>query len=156
MAAQNVSFSAAIDSWVKQTDARMTAIFRSSAQEVSLRVTGYLSGDLVNVQTGFLRASQVASTESMPPIKKGSKPKEGATYSLNSGQISLVIAGAEIGQTIYLGWTAEYGPYLEYGTSTIAPRGFVRLAAAQWQEIVRIQTVRAKNVALDGFAVLSE
>lgn len=156
MAASNVSFSAAVDSWVKQTNERMTAIFKSSTQEVSARVTGYLSGQLVNVQTGFLRASQRASTESMPPIDPSAEPKPGAHYAVDFGQISLVIAGAELGDTIFLGLTAKYGPYLEYGTSKIAPRGFVRLAAAQWQEIVRVQTVRAKNVALDGFAVLSE
>jgi hypothetical protein len=64
-----------------------------------------------------------------------------------SARSPLTIAGAELGQTIYVGWTASYILPLEYGHSKQAPAGFVRLAAAQWQVTVDQVTREAKSRA---------
>lgn len=147
MAATNLNFAASVDSWVKETEQRMEAVFRQSAQEISSIAVQNLSGGVVNVQTGFLRASERASTEAMPQIDPKAYPEPEGNYPFDGGQIALVINGASLGQTIYLGWTAAYSGFIEWGTSKMAPRGFVRLAAAQWQTVVNKVTERAKGRA---------
>lgn len=145
MAAANLSFSAQIDEWVAKTKERSTAVFRDSSQSVSDAMTDNLSGVLVNVQTGFLRASQQASLEAMPQIEAKGYPDPGASYQFDAGEIALVIANAQLGDTIYLGFTAAYGPFVEYGTSKMAGRGFVRLAAIQWDGVVTRSAAAAKS-----------
>lgn len=142
MAVSNLNFAAQVDEWVRATEQRMTAVFRESTQRVvSIAANG------VPVDTGFARASVRASTESMPSIISGSKGQEGQTYGVDLGNVTLTIAGAQIGQTIYVGWTASYILPLEYGHSQQAPAGFVRLAAAQWQVTVDQVTAEAKSRA---------
>lgn len=143
MAARDLPFSSQIDDWVRRTEQRMTAVFRESTQRVGSIAQQYISGELVNVDTGFLRASVRASLSEMPKIEsKG--PAEGASYSDSFGDVVLVIAGAEVGQTIYIGWTANYAPYVHYGTSKMGPRPWVYLAALQWGRVVSQVTEEAK------------
>lgn len=140
------TFMAKVDGWVKQTNETQLAIFRESAQSVASQVTENLR-TVVNVITGFLRASTTASRTSMPPIDPNGRPVKGEHYTLDGEEIALTIAGAAINDTIYLGVTAAYGPYLEFGTQHIAPRGFIRLAAEQWPQIVRttVEEVKARS-----------
>lgn len=147
MAATNLNFAAAVDQWVKDAEDRTERVWKESAQEINSIAVQNLSGGVVNVQTGFLRASERASTESMPKIDPKSYPVGDGPFNFDSGQISLVIKNAKLGQTIYLGWTAAYSGFIEWGTSKMAPRGFVRLAAAQWQTVVNKVTERAKGRA---------
>lgn len=152
MAVAKTNFGAQINGWVKETEARMTAVFRSAAQEVieemQKPVTG---GGNMPVDTGFLRASLQVGVNSGPvpanrPNPNPSAPK-GSLDTYTSEVASLAIAGANIGDTIYATYSANYGPHVEYGTSKMQARGFVRLAAAQWQVIVDHQTVRAMLTA---------
>ncbi|MGB6080219.1 MAG: HK97 gp10 family phage protein [Xanthobacteraceae bacterium] len=128
---ENRNFAASVDSFVRETEQRMLAVFRESTQR-----TASIANNGVPVDTGFARASIRASTESMPQINPNAKGKEGAAYPADFGNVTLTIAGAELGQTIYVGWTAAYMLPLEFGHSKQAPSGFVRLAAAQWQHTV--------------------
>lgn len=141
MATSNLNFSAQIDDWVKETEQRMTAVFRESAERVkNMAALG------VPVDKGFARASIRGSTDSMPQIDRSATNKAGRVYDAGAAisEVSLVIAGAQIGQTIFVGWTAAYILPLEYGHSKQAPNGFVRLAAAQWQTVVNQVTAEAK------------
>lgn len=135
------NFSATVDAWCLKSKARMRAIFRESTQR-----TVSLGQSRIPVETGFARASVRASLQSMPPIDPGkSKPKEGSgSVSYNSSEISLTIAGAELGQTVFVGWTANYAGELERGHSKQAPSGFVRLAALVWQRTVSEVVAEAK------------
>jgi hypothetical protein len=137
---ENKNFAASIDDWVKQTEQRMTAVFRESTKRVAS-----IANNGVPIDTGFAKDSIQASTESMPQINPNKKGEKGQTYSTNAfGQVVLVINGATLGQTIYVGWTAAYMLPLEFGHSKQAPSGFVRLAAAQWQHTVDQVTAEAK------------
>lgn len=130
------SFATQVDEWVKKSEARMLAVARESAQRTFSRATQYLSGELVNVQTGFLRASAMASKSEMPKINPAAHPKEGASYNLNGGQITTVLAGLQMAETAYIGWTAAYAGHIHDGTSKMSPRPFVSLAAMQWSATV--------------------
>ncbi len=120
----------------------MTAVFRESTQRVVSAAQRRIP-----VDTGFARASIRASLSAMPPIDPNFTNKARQTASYDPGEISLVIAGAKIGQTIHIGWTANYAIYLEYGSSKKAPAGFVRISAEEWPRIVREVSAEAKRRA---------
>lgn len=129
--------SAGVSAWVAATKQRTVAVFRESAQRViaeGQRVRG--EGGRMRIDTGFLRASLMASTSAMPSISRDAKPAAGGSYAYNSGAVSLVIAGAQLGQTIYAGYSASYAAAREYGARGQPPDGFVRGAAEKWQAIV--------------------
>lgn len=105
----------------------MEAVWKESSQR-----TVSLAQSYVPVDTGFLRASVRAAIDSMPPIEAGSRPVDGGAYNYTGAQITGVISGAELGQTIFVGYTAGYAGFVEYGTSRMAPRAFVGRAAEQW------------------------
>lgn len=134
------SFTAQVDDWVKKSQARIDAVTKESAKRVVS-----LAANAVPVDTGFARASIMASTSTMPTIKSG-KGSPDRAYDIAGAlsSVSLVIAGALPDQTIYVGWTAPYIVRLEYGHSKQAPSGFLRKAAAQWPRIVEQVTSEAK------------
>lgn len=131
-------FDSTVSAWVRKSEARMLAVFKESTQR-----TVSLAQSRIPVDTGFARASIRASLQSMPPIGSG-KPAIGGSYAYNPSEIILVIAEAALGQTIYIGWTANYAGALERGHSQQAPSGFIRLAALQWPETVKQVSAEAK------------
>lgn len=144
----SASFEAQVDDWVRETEARMTAVFRQSVQEVieaaNLPVK---QGGRMRVDTGFLRSSGRASKSDMPSILPGANPPPGSpknSFDFNGGEISLVIAGADLGETIYYGYTAAYAAAREYGARGQSPDMFVRGAAQRWPQIVAKVTQEAK------------
>lgn len=135
----STSFTAAVSDWVRETEQRMTAVFRQASQEIIQ--------DMQNrtpVDTGFARASVVVSTSAMPSIDPNKKGAAGGSYAPDVTEISLATAGAEIGQTIFAGYTAAYALALEYGHSKQAPNGMVRLAAQRWPAVVAEVSARAQ------------
>lgn len=140
------SFSASVSDWVRQSERRVNAVFKQSAQDVILEVKAKTP-----VDTGFLRAGLMVSTSAMPMIDRDANNPEGRTVADTDAQIALVIAGAQPGQTIYAGFTAAYARRIEYGfsgqdslgrTYNQEGAGMVKLAAQNWPTIV------ARNAAL--------
>ncbi|MDX0753914.1 HK97 gp10 family phage protein [Sinorhizobium medicae] len=132
-----LSFSAAVAQWADKVEGAVEAIFKESAQEVVEEMQKPVGqGGRMRVDTGFLRASLLASSTAMPAINAGASPAEGSTYAPDFAQIEAVIAGADIGDTLYFGYTASYVGYREYGANGQPADGFVRLAAQNWPLIV--------------------
>lgn len=131
MAATGLTFSAEVDEWCRATQRRLNAVFRESTQRVVSEAQSRIP-----VDTGFARASIRASLSAMPKIDPAFRGQKGQSYGDATGEVITVIAGAEVGHTIYVGWTAAYVGALEYGHSQQAPEGFVRIAAVQWPRIV--------------------
>ncbi|RVH27893.1 HK97 gp10 family phage protein [Sinorhizobium meliloti] len=131
-----LSFSAAVAQWADKVEGAVEAIFKEATQEVVEEMQRPVGqGGRMRVDTGFLRASLLASSTSMPAIS-AAKPVEGGTYTPDFGQIEAVIAGADVGDTLYFGYTASYAGYREYGANGQPADGFVRLAAQNWPIIV--------------------
>jgi hypothetical protein len=136
------TFMATIDDWVKQTSERQLGVFREATKKVVRQAQTGIPH--IPVDTGFARASIRASLSSMPlidpsmaaPHVKGREPRSGEIYPYDDSDVVLTIASANLEETIYIGWTANYVVFLEYGHSQQAPSGFVRLAAEQWPQIV--------------------
>lgn len=138
----NLNFAAQVDEWTKMVDRRMTAVFRESTERVKDDMqTPVGAGGNMPIATGFLRNSLMASTASMPPMTRANP---GGSFSGGDAAVSLVIAGAEIGDTIYLGYTANYGGHVNYGANGRPPRQFVGLAAQKWPAIVDAVVAEAK------------
>lgn len=135
------SFSAQVNAFIAKSEQRMVATLHGAAQDLAEGVTKPVAkGGNMRVKTGFLRASLMASTSAMPLIDPNAKPPSNAaddSYDWDSNQVNLVIAGSDIGQTIYFGFTASYARYREYED------GFVRLAAQRWQQIVDANAAKA-------------
>lgn len=141
-------FAATVDAWVQETRERAEAVFRLSAERVIEEARKPVArGGRMRVKTGFLRASLLASTSSMPMIRADARPAPGATYEADEGQIKLVIAGASLSDTIYSGFTASYAAAREFGARGQAPDAFVRTAAQQWPQIVNQVVAEARSRA---------
>ncbi len=135
------SFSAQVDAWARKSEKTLERVFKTAAQKVADRVLLPVErGGNMPVDTGNLRRSLLASTAIMPGVQRGV-----VEFPDNGGQISLVIAGANITDTIYLGFQAAYARRVNYGftgTDSLgrqynqSGRGFVGAAAQQWQQIV--------------------
>jgi hypothetical protein len=144
MAVTGLNFAAQVDKFVRQTDQRMTAVFRESAQRVIAEMqTPVGAGGNMPIDTGFLRASlQVGvNTEPVP----ANRPNPGLPVGYSPNVASLAIAGAEIGDTIVASYSAVYAPHVEYGSGNRPPRRFVGSAAARWQAIVQKVTAELKS-----------
>jgi hypothetical protein len=130
------SFAAQVSDWVRETKGAAREVYRESAQRVveTMQVPRAMGGNM-RVDTGFLRASLVATTTGMlPPLQD--KPDGVAAFAYDAGQINLVINGADITDTITVAYTANYARPREYGARGQPGDRFVALAAQQWQRIV--------------------
>jgi len=134
-----MSFAAEVSEWCRQVEGAAEAVFQTAAQTVANEVrTAVAEGGRMPVKTGNLRRSLMASTSAMPTIKEGKE-----TFA-DSG-LELVIAGAELGSTVYLGFQAAYAARMNYGfvgtdslgrTYHQAGYGFVDAVAQRWPQIV--------------------
>jgi hypothetical protein len=118
-------FAASVAGFGARATQRATAILRESAQRlIEEAQTPTAKGGKMRVDTGFLRASGQASLTGLPygPSDKSEAP----------GQFdyTFVLAQAQLGGTIWFGWTANYAIYREFHD------GFMRSAAQNWQSIV--------------------
>lgn len=142
-------FSATVDAWVKETKARMEAVHKESAQRtVEIMQTPRGAGGALRVDTGFLRASLVGVIgESLPP--QTSKPADLTVATYDAGPISLVIAGADLTDTITVAYTANYALPREYGARGQPGDRWVALAAQRWPQVVEQVVIEAKARAGD-------
>lgn len=132
-----LKFTAKIEEWAKKVKGAETLVFQESVDELQKRLT--LTAP---VDTGFLRASLVASNTAMPSL---TRENPGGSFTVDESQIEAVISGSEIDDTIYLGYTARYGSYVHYGANGRPPRPWVQLVAQQWQEIVTEKAAKVKK-----------
>lgn len=141
------SFSGQVSRWVAETKQRMDAVHRESAQRVvQVMQTPRGAGGALRVDTGFLRASLVATVGGGLPAQT-MKPDGVAAFAYDPGPINLVIAGADIKDPITVVYTANYARIREYGARGQAPDRFVALAAQQWQRIVNEVCAEARSRA---------
>lgn len=130
------TFAAQVDAWVAKTKERMVAVFLEAAQRVIEQAqTPVAAGGNMPIDTGFLRASLV-TTLNAPAAGIRFREEDVMVHHYSGTETALTIAGARIGDTIYAVWTANYASYVEYGVNGQPGRGFVRLAAQNWQQIV--------------------
>lgn len=136
MPTSGLSFGAQVSEWVRQEKEREEAVFLTAAQMVANEVRETVpEGGRLPIDTGNLRRSLMASTASMPAVRGG----DDQTFA-DSG-VEMVIAGAKLGQTLWLGFQANYALRREFGfvgqdslgrLYNEAGAGFVTAVAQRW------------------------
>lgn len=124
------TFSAQVSQWVQETEERLNAVRRLAIQKTFNQILTPWP-----VDTGFSKNSFTTSLTGFAPLVEAS----GAVAS--PPDYNLVIAGSEIGDTIYANFTANYAVYIEYGSNGRQGKALVRMAAQNWQKNVT-QAVR--------------
>ena len=140
-------FADTVDAWAKETEQRMTAVWRQSIDDLAdhMNTTRDNGGRLPKL-TGNLMRSLLASTSAMPST--------GGPDAKYSGQdVGLVTAGLRLDQTIWLGYQAIYARRMNYGfvgqdslgrNYNQAGAHFVEGAIADWPNIVRMAVSKIK------------
>lgn len=121
------SFAAAVDAWVQATRARMEAVVKTATENVVEEIVSRTP-----VDTGFLRASLSASLEGPLPMREAQPADAQPGMFGPPTDYALVIEGAQLGQTIWVTFTANYAAHVEYGTKHQNPAAMVRLSAQNW------------------------
>lgn len=128
------TFTAQIKAFADKTNEKLEAVIKKSAEEVfSIAQTPKDMGGRMPVDTGFLRNSLVSQLN-------------GAAVGAGSDAYTMAIAGAEVGDVIFAGWTAHYARFMEYGTSRTAGNFYMLSAAQQWQAIVARNAELVRNL----------
>lgn len=130
-----------IDQWVRQTQTRIDAVVKRSAQDViEVAQKSRFKGGQMPIRFGFLINSGSAAIGRMP--SGAGKPPEGYTNpSWNSAPAFLAINRMQPGEVLYFGWTARYSRAMEQ------KYGFMRLAAQQWQDIVNKNARKLRSMS---------
>lgn len=141
------SFAAQVSGWVRETKERREAVHKESAQRiVGIMQTPRGAGGNLRVDTGFLRASLLATTSTaLPPTVD--QPDGQQSFSYDAGQINLTIAGADISQPLTFVYTASYARPREYGSRGQAGDRWVALAAQRWVQTVNQVCTEAQSRA---------
>lgn len=134
-----------VDDFVKESLLRLRALPLQATQYLIDNVqTPTGKGGKMRVDTGFLRASGHVSLIGMPtgPVRG----EKGQAYVWKEVDAIVDLAGFQIGQTIYFGWTANYAKYRE------AYDGFLISGVQRWQEFVdRVcDEIKARSPAYKG------
>jgi HK97 gp10 family phage protein len=128
------TFTAQIKAFTDRAKEKMETVVKQSAQEVfSIAQTPKARGGRMPVDTGFLRNSMVASLN-------------GSTVGGGADAYVLAVAGMDLGDTVFAGWTANYARFMEYGTSKTPANYFMLSAAQQWQAIVARNAELVRNL----------
>lgn len=119
-----------IPEWIAKTEGLLTAVIQESAQSVAIEANkSRFKGGKMPIDTGFLTNSMMASIGTLP-TGESKRPDGYSRLEWDSGQVSLVINSMAPGDTIFIGWTAEYALFMENRY------GFMRSAAQKWPEFV--------------------
>lgn len=138
-----LNFAAKVKGFSDLSKAKMEAVVKESAQEVfAIASQSKPQGGRLPVDTGFLRNSFVAGLN-------------GSTGLTGPDAYVAAIAGMELGDSVFGGWTAAYARRMEYGFVGTDSLGraynqtgnfFVLNAVQQWQAIVAANVQRAKAI----------
>jgi len=125
-------FEAQVAEFARLTKEKMLLVVKQSAQDVfeAAQVPKAQGGNMP-VDTGFLRNTMVSSLSG------------GAGLQGPDAYVA-VIAGMDLGDSVFGGWTASYARHVEYGTSKMAGSFFALRAAMEWQAIVARNVQKAQ------------
>ena len=119
-----------IPGWIAKSEALLTAVTKESVQTLAREANkSRFKGGKMPIDTGFLTNSMMAKIGSLPS-GASVKPENYNRMEWDSGPVTLVINSMGAGDTIFIGWTAEYARFMENRF------GFMRSASQRWPEFV--------------------
>lgn len=139
----NGDFKRQIVERLAQIQATREAVKRESVSRlVALAQTPVAAGGDLPLDTGFLRASLVATVGGLPSTRDA--PKGKAKVSFSGTQIALALASWDFRKPLYVVYTAAYGRFVHYGARGHPGRPWVTLTAQQFPRIVREVAAEAR------------
>lgn len=117
-----------LDALINRTRARLEAAVKESALQVGITMVGRTP-----VQSGLLVGSWFVSINNINVTFTGSEDVTGAN---SKARVATGLEAYNLGDTIYILNTTSYGGFVEFGTTKMAPRAFVRSTAADAPQIV--------------------
>jgi hypothetical protein len=128
------TFAAKVQAFADLTKEKMELVVKQSAQDMfSISQRPVAQGGRMPVDTGFLRNSFVSGLN-------------GSTALTGPDAYVAVIAGMELGDSIFGGWTANYAKFVENGAGGRQGRFFALGASQEWQRIVAENAQKARNL----------
>ena len=134
-----MDFATHVDEWTRKTESRMLAVFQRSVEMLAEELAkAQGNGGRTPKLTGNLIRSILAQIGSMP-----SQGGSGAQF--GGSDVGLVVAGAILGDSISIGFQANYAHRMNYGfvgqdslgrNYNQTGAGFVEAAAAKWPAFV--------------------
>jgi len=125
------SFSAKVSDWVAASRPRIAAVRNMAVEAVVEEAQA-----LAPVDTGFLRASIVATVGGAVPLKR--ERSGDGPFAWSGEDVALALAAADFDDIVTIAWSANYARFVEYGARGRPGRAFVRLAAQNWpQQVAR-------------------
>ncbi len=135
-------FTAQVTAFSDKAKRNIDLVVRQSAQDLAEAITerqpsvtetgGVFEIGKVPVDTGFLINSFISGLN-------------GTVIAQGPDAYIAAIAGYEAGDSIEMGFTAEYARQVEYGTSNMQGRSYVREGVLQWQAIVSANAARLRD-----------
>lgn len=130
------SYTAQVDRDVAATKALMLAVHRESVQrQVELMQTPRNAGGNLRFDTGFLRAS-LRGALGQANFAVTHKPADAVSFTWDPGDVTLIIAQANLDDAIEVVYTANYALPREFGARGQEGDRWVTLAAQRWQQTV--------------------
>lgn len=127
-----------IPDWIRKSKQLTEAVVKDAALELAIEANkSRFKGGKMPIDTGFLTNSIRASIGSLPSGNNVA-PDNYSQLEWDSGNVALTINSLELGDKLFIGWTAEYAPYMENRFM------FARSAAQQWPEIVAKSVAKVK------------
>lgn len=130
-------FEVDIDKFVSKTNKKLDEFVLEFTQDIAEKVVTRSP-----VDTGFFRSNWrigigAPSRESKDEKPEGFEAGEAVATQTSLGAITPKLIGAGAGDVIYINNNADYGERLEYGHSSQAPSGMVRITVAEAPSIAR-------------------
>lgn len=141
------SYTAQVDQDVAQVKELMLLARNEGVErQVELMQTPVGAGGNLRVDTGFLRASLKAAV-GHANFTVTFRPDGEAKYSFDLGEVSLVIAGAELEDAIEVVYTANYARPREYGARGQQGDRWVALSSQRWPQTMAgvVKDIRARR-----------
>lgn len=114
------SFTEAVADFAEKAEIQQTAVLHEALRQLDDEIA-----ENTPVVTGNLKNSRTVSALGRPVVDWKTKNFRDPSDAINNA-----IAGVEVGRTAWLGFRAPYAHKVE------EKRGFLRLAAQRWQQIV--------------------
>lgn len=120
--AGGAGFAAQVAAFAEGSRSQAERYVREVTAEVARRVV-----DATPVDTGELAGNwEVSQSGAAPQSRRAPDPSKGAT----KARVTAEAATLTLGRSAFVVNDTSYGPFVEYGTSRIPPRAFVRRTAA--------------------------
>ena len=126
-------FNLDIQKWVEKTKGRLDAFCSEFVQDINEEIVR-----ATPVKTGFLRGSWWASIDA-PDVQAGTPDPAGTTV---VARLNLVALDFKPGTVYFAMNGAAYAGFVEYGTTKMTPRAFVRGVVARAQDIAEAAAQR--------------